>query len=94
MAAVRSEEQQHYVSEGSNTPKSREELRRARGDLAGRRHNKVFIDLPGGSGPYRKEIGELSQAELRTLEPSLRIRVVNRLLERYVDEHGRLDLLE
>jgi|SRR5215207_1101614 len=62
-------------------------------DLAERRHSKVFVDVVGESGPYHKEIGELSQAEMRTLEPGLRIRVVNRLLERYVDEQGHLELL-
>ena len=50
--------------------------------------------MPGGSGPYRKEIGELSQAELSTLEPDLRIRVVNRILERYEAERGNRDILE
>jgi hypothetical protein len=63
-------------------------------DLAERRHSKVFVDVPGEYGPYHKEIGELSQAEMKTLEPSLRIRVVNRLLERYVDEQGHLNILE
>src|SRR5215208_2534394 len=52
-----------------------------------------FVDVPGESGAYHKEIGELSQAEMRTLEPGLRIRVVNRLLERYVAEQGHIDLL-
>ena len=55
-------------------------------DLTERHHSKVFVEVPGESGPDRKEIGELSRAEIRTLEPGLRIRVVNRLLERYVAE--------
>jgi hypothetical protein len=63
-------------------------------DLAERRYSKVFVEVPEGSGSNRREIGELSQAELRSLEPRLRISVVNRLLERYVAEHGHLDLLE
>jgi hypothetical protein len=62
-------------------------------DLAERRHSKVFVNVPGESGLYHKELGELSQAEMRTLEPGLRIRVVNRLLERYVAEQGHIDLL-
>jgi hypothetical protein len=46
-------------------------------DLAQCRHSKVFVDVLGECGSYHKEIGELSQAEIRTLEPGLRIRVVN-----------------
>jgi hypothetical protein len=57
-------------------------------DLTERRHSKVFVEVPGESDPDRKEIGELSWAEMRTLEPGLRIRVVNRLLERYVAEQA------
>jgi hypothetical protein len=57
-------------------------------DLTERRHSKVFVEVPGESGPDRKEIGELSRVEMRTLEPGLRIRVVNRLLERYVAEQA------
>jgi hypothetical protein len=63
-------------------------------DLVERPHSKVFVDVSGECVPYHKEIGELSQAEMKTLEPSLRIRVVNRLLERYVDEQGHLNILE
>jgi len=48
--------------------------------------------VPGGYGLYLKEIGELSWAELMALEPGLWIRVVNRLLERYLAEQGQLDL--
>jgi hypothetical protein len=62
-------------------------------DLTELRHIKVFVEVPGGSGPDRKEIGELSRAEMRTLEPGVRIRVVNRLLERYLAEQGNLDIL-
>jgi len=50
--------------------------------------------VPGESGPDRKEIGGLSQADMRTLEPGLRIRMVNHLLERYLAEQGNLDILE
>ena len=62
-------------------------------DLAQSRLSKEFVDVLGECGPYHKEIGELSQTEMRTLEPGLRIRVVNRLLERYVAEQGYNDLL-
>jgi|SRR5215208_24676 hypothetical protein len=62
-------------------------------DLVERRHSKVYVEVSGECGPYHKEIGELSQAEMKTLEPGLRIRVVNRLLERYVAERGYNDLL-
>jgi hypothetical protein len=63
-------------------------------DRAKRLHSKVFVDVPGESGPYHKEIGELSQEEIRTLEPGLRIRVVTGLLERYLAEQGHVDLLK
>jgi hypothetical protein len=63
-------------------------------DLVERPHSKVFVDVSGECVPYHKEIGELSQAEMKTLEPSLRIRVVNRLLERYLAEQGHLNILE
>jgi hypothetical protein len=62
-------------------------------DLDERRHSKVFVDVPGEYGPYHKEIGELSQAEMRTLEPGLRIRVVTGLLERHLAEQGNVELL-
>jgi hypothetical protein len=39
-------------------------------------------------------IGELSQVEMRIIEPGLRIRVVDRLLDRYVGEQGNLDIFE
>jgi hypothetical protein len=84
-----------------NTPETREAKRPNREgilalleeDLDGSRHSKVYVDVLGECGPYHKEIGELSQTEMRTLEPGLRIRVVNRLLERYLAEQGHLDLL-
>jgi hypothetical protein len=62
--------------------------------VTGRRRSKVFVVVPGGCGPDRKEIGELSRAELRTLEPGQRIRVVNKLLECYLDEQDHLDILD
>jgi hypothetical protein len=62
-------------------------------DLVERPHSKVFVDVSGECVPYHKEIGELSQAEIRTLEPGLRIRVVNCLLERYVVGQGQNELL-
>ena len=62
-------------------------------DLAERRDGKVFVEVLEESGPYRKEIGELSGAEMRGLEPRLRIHVVNQLLERYLAEQGLVDLL-
>jgi hypothetical protein len=52
------------------------------------------VVVPGGRGPDRKEIGELSRAELRTLEPGQRKRVVNKLLECYLDEQDHLDILD
>jgi hypothetical protein len=63
-------------------------------DLAERRNGKVYVEVLGEPGPYHKEIGELSQAEIRSLEPELRTRVVNRLLDRYLAEQGHVDLLQ
>ena len=63
-------------------------------ELDRRRSTKLFVTVQGESGSCHKEIGELSQVEMRTLEPGLRIRVVNRLLERYLAEQGSVDLLE
>jgi hypothetical protein len=63
-------------------------------DLAERRNGKVSVEVLGESGPYHKEIGELSKAEIRSLESPLRIRVVNRLLERYLAEQDHVDLLK
>jgi hypothetical protein len=66
-----------------NTTETREEKRSNREgalavleqDLAQSRLSEVFVVL--GELSSHKEIGELSQAEIRTLEPGLRIRVVN-----------------
>ena len=63
-------------------------------DLTERRNGKVFVEGLGECGPSLKEIGELSGAEMRSLERGLRTRVVNRLLERYLAEHGHVDLLK
>ena len=84
-----------------NTPETREAKRPNREgilalleeDLDGSRRSKVYVDVLGECGPYHKVIGELSQTEMRTLEPGLRIRVVNRLLDRYVDELDHPHLL-
>jgi len=62
-------------------------------DLAERCNKKVFVELRGEGGTCRKEIGELSQAEIRSIEPGLRERVVEWLLDRYLAEQGRVDLL-
>jgi hypothetical protein len=62
-------------------------------DLVERCNNKVFVELRGEGGTCRKEIGELSAAEIRSLEPGLRERVVEWLLDRYLAEQGRVDLL-
>jgi hypothetical protein len=74
------------TSEAKRPPQERLLLREE--DPAERRYSEVFVEVPGGSGPDCKEIGELSRAEMRALEPGLRIRVINRLLECYV---ARLD---
>jgi hypothetical protein len=63
-------------------------------DLAERRDRKVFVEVSDESGLRQKEIGELSSEELRSLEKGPRERVVERLVDRYLAEQGRVDLLK
>jgi hypothetical protein len=63
-------------------------------DLAFRRDRRLFVDLRDKCGPYQKEIAELSAPEIRGMEPWLREHVVERLVDRYLAEQGRVDLLE
>src|SRR5918994_694217 len=63
-------------------------------ELAWRRSRKLFVALKGESGPYQKEIGELSALERRSLAPALREHVADQLIERYLAEQGSVDLLE
>ncbi len=56
-------------------------------DLAERRSRKLFVEVRGEEpGSCRKEIGELSTSERRSLHPTLREHVVERLLDRYLAE--------
>ena len=63
-------------------------------DLAERRSRKLFVEVRGEPGSYRKEIEELSTAERRSLHPDLREHVVEQLLDRYLAKQGRVDLVE
>jgi len=63
-------------------------------DLVERRSRKLYVEVQGESGSYRKEIGELCTTERRSLCPTLRERVVERLLDRHLAEQGRVDLVE
>jgi DNA-binding ferritin-like protein (Dps family) len=64
-------------------------------DLAERRERKVVVEVPGESdSSYRKEIGQLSVPELRSLDPVLREYIGERLLDRYLAEQGYVDLIE
>jgi hypothetical protein len=64
-------------------------------DLNERRSRKLFVGVPGEeSGSCRKEIGELSTAERRSLHPTLREYVAERLLDRYLAEQGCVDLVQ
>jgi hypothetical protein len=55
----------------------------------------LFVEVRDGGGVVcRKEIGELSAAERRGLDPSLKEIVVERLLDRHLAEQGRVDLVE
>ena len=61
-------------------------------DLAERCARKLVVR--GESGPYEKEIGELSAAERRSLDPVLGEHVAEQLLERYLAEQGYVDLID
>ncbi len=61
-------------------------------DLAERCARKLVVR--GESGPYEKEIGELSAAERRSLDPVLGEQVAEQLLDRYLAEQGYVDLIE
>src|SRR3712207_4404309 len=63
-------------------------------DLAERRDSRLLVEVRDESGPRRKEIGELSTAERRGLDPALRGRVAEQLLDRYLAEEGYVDLVE
>ena len=63
-------------------------------DLDERRSRKLFVEVRGEFGPCRKEIGELSAAERRGLDPALKEGVAERLLDRYLAQQGRVDLVE
>lgn len=63
-------------------------------DLTERRRTKVVVTVPGESGSYQKEIGQLSIQELRSLDPVLREHVGERLLDRYLAQQGYVDLIE
>src|SRR5687768_8574437 len=63
-------------------------------DLVERRSRKLFVEVQSEAGSYRKEIGDLSTAERRSLHPDLRERVVEQLLDRYLAEQGDVDLVE
>jgi hypothetical protein len=64
------------------------------GNVAERRDRRLLVELRGESGPYQKEIGELSTPEIKSLEPWLRERVVECIVDRYLAEQDCVDLLE
>jgi hypothetical protein len=63
-------------------------------ELDWRRSRRLFVTLKDESGPYQKEIAELSASERRSLAPALREHVADQLLERYLAEQGSVDLLD
>jgi hypothetical protein len=63
-------------------------------DLAECRDRKYVVEVRGESGPDHKDIGELSPEELKSLDSAVREWVADRLLDRYLAEQGRVDLLE
>lgn len=63
--------------------------------MAERRARKVVVEVAGEPGPsYRKEIGKLSYAELRSLDPLLREHVGEQILDRHLAQQGYVDLIE
>lgn len=63
-------------------------------DLAERRDSRIMVEVRGEFGIRRKEIAELSPAERRSLDPEIREYVAEQLLDRYLAQQGRVDLLE
>jgi hypothetical protein len=63
-------------------------------DLEERQSRKLFVEVRGKYGSCKKEIGELSAEERRSLYPVLREHIVERPPDRHLAEQGRVDLLE
>ena len=63
-------------------------------DLDERRSRKLFVEVRDESGPSQKEIGELSAEERKSLRPTLGEQVAEQLIDRYLAEQGRVDLVE
>ena len=64
-------------------------------DLAERRAKTLVVRVENELGSsYEKEVGELSAAERGSLKPALRERAVELLLDRYLAQQGRVDLLD
>jgi hypothetical protein len=63
-------------------------------NLVERRDRRLVVELRGEDSPYEKEIGDHSASELRSLDPELRARVAELLLDRYLAQQGRVDLLK
>ena len=63
--------------------------------LSRRASTRLFVEVPDEeSGPYCKEIGDLSTEERGRLHPALARQVAEMLLDRYLAQQGYLDLLE
>lgn len=64
-------------------------------DLSRRASAELFVVVPDEeSGPYRKEIGDLSAKKRNRLDPALARRVAEMLLDRCLAQRSYLDLLE
>ncbi len=63
-------------------------------DLAERCDKRVMVEVRGEFGIRHKEIAELSPAERRSLDPELQEHVAEQLLDRYLAQQGRVDLLK
>lgn len=63
-------------------------------DLDVRRARRLFVEVRSRSGSCRKEIGDLSVEDRRSLHPALGEYVAERLLDRYLAEQGSIDLAD
>jgi hypothetical protein len=63
-------------------------------DLSKRRDMRVMVEVTSKDGSCLKEVGELSSLEIGNLDPGQRERATELLLDRYLAEQGRIDLLK
>ncbi len=88
---------EHTTREGTGDPSLWERiLGLLEQDLARCRDGKLVVDVQEGESgsSCEKEIGELSASERQSVPPALREHALEWLLERYLADQSRVDLLE